>query len=161
MAAVKVDQGAEIDVAEVVGIDHHDLLRPRREVPIGMDRARRAQKLRLMAFAELQAARRILPRDVGTHRLGQVVGVEQRLADARRFQRVAPVVEHRPTAHLDQAFGHGVGERAQPRAQTARQQKRARHHQELTARTTPSAAISLSDCSRMSSAGAAVSIQSR
>ena len=59
-----------------------------------------------------------------SHLVGQVVRVQQHLADAGLGQRVQPDVEHRPATDCQQALRRAVGDRPQPGPEARGEQER-------------------------------------
>ncbi len=76
MLAVECDQGPQVDVAEVVGVDDHDFVGTVGQIGVGGDRAGRAQKLRLVRLGQAEPAVGVDRLDVGPDPLGVGMGVD-------------------------------------------------------------------------------------
>ena len=135
-SAVGLDQGAQVEVGEVVGVAGQEHLLPVDPVPVGGERARAAEQFRL----EDRAHRRRPgpPGYVVTNRIGQVVEVDQDLLDACRIERVEPDIDQGPAVDGHHALRDGVGDRPQAAAH-ARGEEKSLHVSAF--RTTPSARI--------------------
>ncbi len=120
---MKGEQRPQIDVAEIVGVDDHDLVGNVGKVGIGGDRAGRAQKHGLVRFDQVKPSFGIDPRDIITNLLGLGMGVDPGLADPRLRQAIDPVIQEGAVKDRHQALGHGVGQGTQAGSQPARQQQ--------------------------------------
>ena len=122
--SVEREQPAEIDVAEVVGVDDDDLVGTVGQIGVGGDRAGRAEQLGLERLGEVEASFGVDAIDVGPDLIGVRVRVDPCLADAGVAQAVDPVSEERTPGDRHQAFGDGVRQGSQPGPQTRRQDHR-------------------------------------
>ena len=111
-APVEIDQGSQIEVRQIVGVDRQEelfVLHPRSMVPEG---AGTAQELRLEGRAD--GRRPVARLQVLLDEVGQVVEVDQHLVHSGAMEGVEPEVEQRRASDGEQAFRGVVRDRPQP-----------------------------------------------
>ena len=122
--AVEREQSAEVDVAEVVGVDDDDLVGAVGQIGVGGDRAGRAEQIGLERLGKVEAFFGVDTLDVGPNLIGVRVRVDPCLGDAGVAQAVDPVSEERTPRDRHQALGDRIREGPQPSPQTCRQDHR-------------------------------------
>ena len=90
---MKGQKRPQVDIAEVIGVDDHNLIGLVRQIGVGRNGTSRAQKRRLVRLDEAQPAFGIDPRNVGTNLIGLGVRVDPSLADSRVGQVIDPEVQ--------------------------------------------------------------------
>ena len=119
--AVEGQQGPQVDIAEVVGVDDDDLFGVVGQVGVGGHRAGRAQQLRLVRLRQAEPAIGVDRPDILPDPAGVGVGVDPRLPDPGLGQALDPVIQQGPIPDRHQAFRDRVGQRAESRPQPARE----------------------------------------
>jgi len=125
MTAVKGNQRIEIKVAQIVGVDDHDIVGIVCQIRIGCHGAGRAQERRLVRLNQAETTSRVHTCDVGANGFGMRMSVDPCLGDPDAGQVVDPKVNQWPAADRYHALGNRVGQRTQPNSGAACQQKRA------------------------------------
>src|SRR5690348_11468620 len=118
---VRLDQQAQVEIGEVVGVADQEHLLTIYPGPVGGERARAAEQFRFVGGAH---GRRPGSRfEVVTHHIRKVVQVDEYFVHARPVERVEPDVEHRLAADGNHALGDGVRDRPQPAADAGGEQE--------------------------------------
>ena len=123
MPPVKRDQGTQVDVAEVVSVDDHNVVGIVGQIGVSGNRARRAEQVPLERLHETKPAFGVHSLDVGSDQLGQGVGADPGLCDSGFGQAIDPEVEQGPFGDWDQTSGDCVGEATQPGCQLSCQEE--------------------------------------
>jgi hypothetical protein len=124
VGAVEREHPAQIDVAEVVGVDDDYLVGALGQVGVGGDRAGRAEQLGLIRLGQVEASFGVDAIDVGPHLVRVRVRVDPRLPDAGVAEPPDPVVEERAPGDRHEALGDRVRQGAQPGPEARRQDHR-------------------------------------